>query len=235
MKKEVEVVVREPKNQRIRTMFKANLSEMIRSEIKISLENVLYQQTMQFEYLFQLIDYKQLSGLLMELKTSILGIDEFNKLSKEERKIYSAQYFRDLDSIFNSLINIVTQLLIDVKKIPDGFFDQTFIRNLILSLIGVKQLYIDTNMHLMPAKKKLLNGLIKDLIESYNFRLSSILTKIDCQENFFSRILLFSQYLAQFHDITVASFEFIKDSQNIVDFREQVKQNLIDITFKLEE
>ena len=129
MSKTVEIVTRDPKNQRIQAMFRADLSDEIRSEIKIGLENVLYKQTMQFEYLFQLIDFKQLSGLLMEMKTSVLGVDEYRRMGVEEKKIFSSQYYRDLDSIFNCLINIVTQLLIDVKKFPDGFFDQSFIRS----------------------------------------------------------------------------------------------------------
>ncbi len=230
-KEEIEVVVRNPNNQRIRTMFKMNCKKHVEELCKNCFEMILYQQTMQFEYLFQLLDYKQISGFLMELKSAILGIEDFRTFDSAKKKIYSVQYNRDIDTVYNCLVNIATQMLIDVKKFPDGFFDQAFIHDFVLMILEAKQRFLSSKNFITESKKEFLDGLIKDLIEAYNFRLETVLAKIESSENFFSRLLTFSQYLAQFKDITVASFEFVKDSNNLSEFKEQIIKNKIDISY----
>ena len=228
---EIEVVVRNPNTQRIRTMYKMNIMREVQNVCKNCFETILFQQTMKFEFLFQLLDYKQISGFLMELKSAILGVEDFKKYDSDMRKRYVAQYNRDIDTIYRCTVNIATQMLIDVKKFPDGFFDQEFIHDFILMILETKERFLDSKNLLGDSKKELLEGLMKELIEAYNFRLDSVLTKIDSQDNFFAKILTFSQYLARFQDITVASFEFIRDSNTLYEFREHIIKNKININY----
>ena len=93
---EKEIVIRNPENKRIQQMVKVDISEEIESECKRCFNEVLFKQSQQISQLFELIDQKHTYGIISEIATAILGIDEFNSLNNDNKKRYQSQYHRIL-------------------------------------------------------------------------------------------------------------------------------------------
>ncbi len=62
-----ELVIRDPKNKRIRKLLKVDISKEIKNECKKCMEKVLFEQSQEIYELFQLIDKKQTFGLISEI------------------------------------------------------------------------------------------------------------------------------------------------------------------------
>ena len=100
---EKEIVIRDPKNKRIRKIIKVDISKEVQNEYQRNMELILFEQSQQISQIFSLLDAKQSWGILSELGSAVLGINEYENNKEKQLKRYSAQYQR---IVYNKVRNL---------------------------------------------------------------------------------------------------------------------------------
>lgn len=228
---EKELVIRDPENKRIKQMIKIDISAEIQAECKRSLDFVLFQQSQQISQLFEFIDQKHTYGIMAEIGTAILGIDEFNSLDADEKKLYQFQYHICFDKLCYSLINLCTQLIFSLARLPDNLLDQTFIKKTIEMIYSSSEVYINKSNNIFSGQKEVLNGLIKKLIELYNQKLNTAILLCEQNNSFWERTLIFSQSINQGCTLFDAFANVLIYSENQNQFKNYLIANKLNINF----
>lgn len=230
---EKEIVIRNPENKRIQQMVKVDISEEIESECKRCFNEVLFKQSQQISQLFELIDQKHTYGIISEIATAILGIDEFNSLNNDNKKRYQSQYHRNMDRVFYCLINLSTQLTFSLSMLDDNILDQTFIKTTIQTILFLNENYINKfQNNIMPSQKEVLNGLINKLVGEYNKRINKAIFLCEQNDSWWSRAIIFSNSTLNGCSYFEAFANVLVNSQNKTQFKQRLIENKLNITIK---
>lgn len=232
---EIEQVIRDPDNKRIKKMFKIDLTREIQNEFHRSFEQIIYQQSQQISELFGLLDTKHTYGILSEIGSAVLGIDEFNDRmpNSEFFKKHHSQYNRCLDKTHYGLINLSTQLIYALTHMPDNILDQVFIKQTIETIIFLNTTYLSKNPNnILPSQTELLNGLIKQLLEIYNQKLDHALELCNQNDSWWTRATIFLNSALNGANYFEAFSNVLINSVNQAQFKLNIQKNKILIDYK---
>lgn len=229
---ENEVIIRDPHNKRIRKIIKVDISREIQNECQKSMEFILFTQSQQITQLFSLLDVKHSWGIISELGSAVLGIDEYDQINEKQLKRYSTQYQRCYDKLNYGLTNISNQLIFTLENIPDNCLDQPFIKKTIETIIFLQEKYINnTKNNILPVQKELLNGCIKKLIKVYNERLDNAIYSCEQNNSWWSKAVIFSQSINSGYSWLHACNNVLVYSENQNQFKQYLINNKLNINF----
>lgn len=229
---EYEIVIRDPDNKRIRKMIKVDISEEIQYECQRNMDVILFEQSQQISQIFSLLDAKQSWGILSELGSAVLGINEYENNKEKQLKRYSAQYQRCYDKLNYGLLNLSSQLLFALEKIPDNYLDQKFIKYTIETIIFLQEKYINNDKNnIFSAQKEVLNGTIKKLVEIYNKKLDNAILLCEQNNSWWSKLLGFSQLINNDYNWVCAFANILVDSADQKQFMQHLQSNKLNINF----
>lgn len=229
---EKEIVIRDPKNKRIRKIIKVDISKEVQNEYQRNMELILFEQSQQISQIFSLLDAKQSWGILSELGSAVLGINEYENNKEKQLKRYSAQYQRCYDKLNYGLLNLSSQLLFALEKIPDNYLDQKFIKYTIETIIFLQEKYINNDKNnIFSAQKEVLNGTIKKLVEIYNKKLDNAILLCEQNNSWWSKLLGFSQLINNGYDWITACTNILVYSENQNQFMQYLQSNKLNISF----
>lgn len=229
---EYEIVIRDPDNKRIRKMIKVDISEEIQYECQRNMDVILFEQSQQISQIFSLLDTKQSWGIISELASAVLGINEYEKeYEKQFLQRYLAQYQNCYDKLNYGLLNISRQLLFALEKIPNEYLDQKFIKNTVEAIISLQEKYINNKKNIiLPSQKEILNGTIKKLVETYNQRLDNIILLCKRNNSCWSKLDNFGELLKN-NDLLYAFANIVVYSINQKQFMQNLQSNKLNINF----
>lgn len=181
---EREFVIRDEINKRIRKMYKVDITEEIQNECKKCFEYFLNHESQMIAAAFQYVDTKHTYGILSEIQNVVLGLQEYNDLNEQEKKIYKKSNESNEVSLQSFLVNLTSQMIFAIGQLDDNCLDQIFIHNTILSICYLNDKYIGGSCIILPSQREFLNGLIKKLIDLYNSRLEYAILECNKKSNF---------------------------------------------------
>lgn len=208
---EKEIVIRDPQNKRIQKLLKIDISEEIKNECYKCLEKVLFEQSQEIYELFQLIDKKQTFGLISEISSCVLGIEEYLNMDEENKTRYLSQYYQSIYNLYSNLVNLSSQLIFAIKEFPDEVFDQVFIKNTIQALLYLKSKYIMTENNLFTSQEEVLLGQLFQLIRLYNSRIQNLIDKCQNDNSMKNKISNFINDFQQLLEVSNSEFSKIEN------------------------